>query len=209
MLNLRVSVVVLLLFFGVMSHGAQASFENLGDISVIRGNLKLTDGLELFGNDFSVTFSAVDGGVSVSSSETGTAPLTINGPIRIIDGNQENGRVLISDAQGNGRWEELSSGLQGPPGPQGPQGSTGPQGATGPQGPAGSAFSACTNVSCSFTGGTSCTATCPSGFRVVSGGFRNAFGVLISSFPSSASSWTCARSVVGSGGAICDAICCR
>jgi len=72
-----------------------------------------------------------------------TNTLHVVGGLRLVDGQQGSGKILMSDASGNASW---SNGPVGPTGPQGAtgaqgeqgiQGPAGPTGATGPQGPAG------------------------------------------------------------------------
>jgi hypothetical protein len=60
-----------------------------------------------------------------------TNTLHVVGGLRLVDGQQGAGKVLVSDANGNGTWSS------GPIGPTGPQGGTGANGATGPTGPTG------------------------------------------------------------------------
>jgi hypothetical protein len=80
-------------------------------------------------------------------------------------------------------------GLAGPPGPAGISGATGPQGAagaTGPQGPPGTVSGSVVTVSSGFeTGGeVSAVAQCPSGDKVVSGGYAvDGGGTVVASYP--------------------------
>gem|GEM_PF-2082045 len=65
------------------------------------------------------------------------AKLHVQGSVKIVDGTQQVGFVLTSDANGNATWQ-TPTGPMGPTGPTGPAGGpvgpTGPQGATGMQG---------------------------------------------------------------------------
>jgi hypothetical protein len=117
-------------------------------------------------------------------------------------------------------------GAVGPTGPAGPVGATGGKGATGPAGPAGAPFTptSCTNVLGTPVTPTSLltsvTATCPSGTRVVGGGYTlgswssAAECIIYRNAPSGTTGWT--ASWQGTAGTMCSgatglnavAICC-
>ena len=66
--------------------------------------------------------------------------------------------------------------LQGPPGPQGPQGPTGPQGVAGPSGPlSGRVLITAQGTAAPNAFGTA-SATCPTGKKVLGGGFTGLTG---------------------------------
>ncbi len=86
-----------------------------------------------------------DANVGIGSSAP-EAKLHVVGSMKLVDGNQADGYVLTSDANGNASWQQEGSGLFGATGPTGPTGAdgaigpTGTDGATGPtgaQGPTG------------------------------------------------------------------------
>lgn len=94
-------------------------------------------------------------------------------------------------------------GGQGPEGPQGPQGSQGPQGNQGPQGPAGpsdsqvlAAVSGTSAAGLNAGQSYSLTSTCPSGKKILGGGWTYTVStagqtdrVSVDSYPSAADAW--------------------
>ncbi|MEI6296945.1 MAG: hypothetical protein WCO84_04855 [bacterium] len=64
------------------------------------------------------------------------AKLEVVGSVKITDGTQGDGKILVSDANGNASWKVVAtgSGTVGPAGPIGPQGPAGPTSATGAKG---------------------------------------------------------------------------
>jgi hypothetical protein len=63
-----------------------------------------------------------------------TNSLHVVGGMRLVDGNQAEGKVLVSDENGNASWSDGPAGPMGETGPTGAQGPTGPTGDAGPQG---------------------------------------------------------------------------
>jgi trimeric autotransporter adhesin len=63
-----------------------------------------------------------------------TSTLHVVGGMRLVDGNQAEGKVLVSDENGNAAWSDGPAGPMGETGPTGAQGPTGPTGDAGPQG---------------------------------------------------------------------------
>lgn len=61
-------------------------------------------------NQFLVTFSALFLIFSLQAQE-----LEVDGSVKIVDGTQGSGKVLVSDAQGNASWQNLSGGGAGLP----------------------------------------------------------------------------------------------
>ncbi|MBK7854798.1 MAG: collagen-like protein [Bacteroidetes bacterium] len=89
------------------------------------------------GANFATPKAQIDfnGNLSLGTT-TPAAKLDVIGTVKITDGTQGAGKVLMSDAAGLASWQS-TAGLVGPQGPAGPTGATGPAGPTGATGPAG------------------------------------------------------------------------
>jgi hypothetical protein len=101
------------------------------------GNSTLTNATAIGANATATVSNSVvlgnNANVGIGTSAP-TAKLHVQGAVKIVDGTQQVGYVLTSDANGNASWQ-MPTGPIGPTGPTGPTGPAGgPIGPTGPQG---------------------------------------------------------------------------
>ena len=81
----------------------------------------------------------VFGGTNLNGNTNITGAANINGSIKIADGTQAANRVLVSDANGNAHWVDISTLIPAGSGSNGTNGSNGSNGAPAPQ-PAGGVY---------------------------------------------------------------------
>lgn len=105
-------------------------------------------GLDVFG------ISRFFGNIEVGST-------VIPATIKIIDGNQGSGKILVSDASGNASWQDPATAVN--------SGSGGTIGG-GSSAPASLEYKTCTTQQGGYISGNSCTASCTIGKKVIGGG---------------------------------------
>lgn len=106
MREIRVLVSFLLFFvFAPNLASTAASFSNKNNI--IDKGLLLSDDLTFYSNDSSINLSLERNILSISSDPSST-PLFINGGLKIISGNEANGKVLTSNSEGLADWQAIT-----------------------------------------------------------------------------------------------------
>lgn len=98
-------VFALIIVLASLLSPALASIESNGNDTILRGNLYTNDDIQLFNGAESSTLSSSNGQLLINSSQATNAALRVNGEVQIVDGQQESGFILTSDANGNASWQ--------------------------------------------------------------------------------------------------------
>lgn len=92
--------------------GYQAIASNQNSVAIGPATTSVDNSI-ILGNTINTTtdsYTATKVGIGTS---TPTAKLHVNGTLRYVDGNEANGKVMTSDANGNATWQDASSGSSG------------------------------------------------------------------------------------------------